>query len=99
MKLHHHPMSSNSRKVLIAASLLGVEVETAVVDLMAGQQHAPDYLRLYPNGLVPTLVDGDLVLWESNAICQYLASMHANSPLWPDDRKARADISRWQCWE
>src|SRR5437879_10284276 len=51
-----------------------------------------------PTGRTPTLVDGDFVLWESNAIMQYVAS-HAPNTLWPDDARARADIVRWQSWQ
>jgi glutathione S-transferase len=48
--------------------------------------------------MVPALVDGDLKLWESNAIMQYLASQRPNA-LFPADPKVRADITRWQFWE
>ncbi len=44
------------------------------------------------------MVDGDFTLWESNAIMQYIASKTA-TPLWPNDARSRADITRWQCWE
>ncbi len=99
MKLYYHPASPFARKVLIAASLLGVEMETQVVDLFAGAGQQPDYLRLNPHGKVPTLVDGDFSLWESNAILQYLAAQVPNSPLLPADARSRADILRWQFWE
>jgi len=69
------------------------------VDLLKGEHHAPDYLKRNPNGKVPTLVDGDFALWESNAIIQYLAAKHAGHGLWPADPRGQADVSRWQCWE
>ena len=59
---------------------------------------APAYLALNPAGRTPTLVDGDVTLWESNAIMQYLADRASNT-LWPNDARARADITRWQCWQ
>lgn len=65
----------------------------------AGAQRKPDYLRINPNGLTPTLVDGDFVLWESNAIMQYLAAQKPGNDLWPEDDEKRADITRWQCWD
>lgn len=99
MKLYVHPMSQNARKALITARHLGIPLETQVVDLMTGQQRQPEFLALNPNGKVPTLVDGDFVLWESNAICQYLASKKPGNSLWPEDERSRADICRWQCWE
>jgi glutathione S-transferase len=47
----------------------------------------------------PTLKDGDFVLWESNAITQYLALRRPESGLFPADERARLDVTRWQCWE
>ena len=48
---------------------------------------------------MPLLVDGDLNLWESRAIMQYLASTKPGNTLWPSDPKRQADIARWQFWE
>ncbi len=59
----------------------------------------PTFLALNPNGMVPVLVDGDFSLWESNAICAYLADMEGGSPLYPRDLKVRADVNRWLYWE
>ena len=67
------------------------------VDLLKGAQRAPDYLALNPSGRTPTLVDGDFTLAESTAIMQYIAAKTPNT-LWPSDARARADISRWQCF-
>jgi glutathione S-transferase len=99
MILYGNPLSPNSRKAHVTALLARAPVEFRVVDLMGGGTRAPDYLAMNPNGKVPTLVDGDFVLWESNAISQYIASRHPESGLWPADDRIRADISRWQCWE
>jgi len=99
MKLYYHPASPFVRKVLIVASLLGIELETQKVELFAGQGQSPEFLRLNPQGKVPTLVDGDFLLWESNAIVQYLAAVAPASPLLPADARSRADILRWQFWE
>jgi len=98
MKLYFFPRSPNSRKVWATAVALNVDIELQLVNLLTGQQRDPEYLKLNPNGLTPTLEDGNLVLWESNAIMQYVASKRPNS-LWPQDDRMRADISRWQCWE
>ncbi|MBS1213485.1 MAG: glutathione S-transferase [Proteobacteria bacterium] len=99
MKLYYHPASPFARKPRLAAALLGIELETEKVDLFAGAGQTPEYLKLNPQGKVPTLVDGDFSLWESNAIVQYLGSKAPVSPLWPDDAQSRADILRWQFWE
>ena len=98
MKLYIHPLSQNARKVRIVARLLEIPLDERLVDLMKREGQRPDYLALNPNGMVPLLQDGKFVLWESNAICQYLASNKPNL-LWPDDQHKRADISRWQFWE
>jgi glutathione S-transferase len=98
MKLFFFPRSPNSRKVWATALALDINLDLQLVDLLTGQQRDPAYLKLNPNGLTPTLQDGDFVLWESNAIMQYLASKMPNN-LWPQDQRVRADISRWQNWE
>jgi glutathione S-transferase len=58
----------------------------------------PAYLRLNPNGKVPTLVDGDLAVWESNTILRYLAAKAA-SPLYPASPAERSQVERWMDWQ
>ena len=99
MKLYFHPASPFARRALIAAHLLGIALETEMVDLFTGQGQSPEFLKLNPQGKVPTLVDGDFLLWESNAIIQYLAALQPETPLYPNDARSRADIARWQFWE
>ena len=98
MKLYGFPASPNTWKVRALAAYLKMPLEFEFVDLIKGAQQTPAYLALNPTGRTPTLVDGDFKLWESNAILQYLASKNA-TPLYPNDAKGRADISRWQCWD
>jgi glutathione S-transferase len=97
MKLYTNLFSPNARKVHAVANELGIELETQTVDLRAGEQRTPEYLALNPNGKVPTLVDDDTVMWESNAIICYLAGKGDND-LWPKSAK-RYDILRWMFWE
>lgn len=99
MKLYYHPASPFARKARIAASLLGIELELHLVDLFSGEGQKPEFTRLNPNGKVPTLVDGEFSLWESNAILHYLAAQVPETPLFPADARVRADILRWQFWE
>ena len=99
MKLHVFPFSPNARKVLFVVHHLGLDVETPLVDLFKSEQMEPWFLGLNPNHMMPLLQDGDFVLWESNAIMQYLAAQKPGSGLWPSDAKAQADVSRWQCWQ
>lgn len=99
MKLFYHPMSNNGRLALAVAKHLGVALDLQVIDLMKGEHRTDDYLGLNPNGKVPTLQDGDFVLWESNAIAQYLAEgVENDTPFFPRDRRSRADLLRWQSW-
>ena len=99
MKLYYVVGSPNCRKVHAVLNHLGLEVDMEYRDFFTGELKAPDYLGLNPNGMVPTLRDGDFVLWESNAIMQYLAAKAPANTLYPKHDAARADISRWQCWE
>lgn len=98
MKLYGFPASPNTWKVRAVAAHLGIPLELEFVDLTKGASRTPGYLAINPTGRTPTLVDGDLKLWESTAIMQYLASQKPNS-LWPDNARARADIARWQSWQ
>jgi len=99
MKLYHHPLSPNVRRVRLTAAVLGIELEEQVVDFAKGEHKAPAFLALNPNGALPTLVDGDFALSESRAIMQYLAAKKPESGLLPSDERGRADVTRWQFWD
>ena len=99
MKLYFDPITVNCRKVLAGLGLMGVSFETSHVDYFNGGQKSPDYLKINPNGAIPALVDGDMKLWESNAILQYAADKSGGSAYYPKDLKVRADINRWHLWE
>ena len=58
-----------------------------------------DYLKLNPNAKVPTLVDGDTVVWESNSILRYLANKHGGGKLYPSDPGQRSQVERWMDWQ
>ena len=98
MKLYFHPMSSNARRARMAAVALGLKPELALVDLQKGEAKRPEYLALNPNGKVPTLVDGDVVLWESIEIMMYLADGTPGQRLYPTERIARAQTNKWLIW-
>jgi glutathione S-transferase len=57
-----------------------------------------DYLKLNPNGKVPTLVDGETVIWESHTILRYLASKLGKTDLYPTDLAKRTEVERWMDW-
>ena len=98
MRLYYHPLSSNSRRVVLTALHLNVNLELVVVDLLKGEHKAPEYLRRNPNGKVPLLDDDGFMLWESHAIMQYLADGTPGQDLYPLEIKARADVNRWLFW-
>ena len=91
MKLYYSD-TLNPRKACAVARYLNSPVEFVHVDLAKGEHKTPDYLAINPNGKVPALTDGDLKIWESNAIMCHLARK-AGSDLWPrdDDAPARSD--------
>jgi glutathione S-transferase len=94
-KLYGFPMSPNARRVQITLEELGVPYEYVLVDLMQGAQKKPEYLKLNPNGRVPTLVDGERVLWESHAIAQYLAAKYPEKKLAGSTPEEVGEVSKW----
>ncbi len=99
MKLYYHPMSSNARVARMAAVALGQKPELVLVDLQKGENRKPEYLTINPNGKVPTLVDGNFVLWESVAIAMYLADKTPGQTLYPTDATKRAHVNQWLIWK
>lgn len=98
MKLYFHPMSGNSRRVLLVATHLEIPLERIVVDLTKQEQRGAPHLRRNPNGRVPVLDDDGFVLWESRAIMQYLADKTPGQTLLPTEPRERADVNRWLFW-
>lgn len=96
MKLYGFPTPRNAC-VWAMIEYLQLAVEAVPIDLRQGQQKTPAYLALNPNGLTPTLVDSDFILWEHAAILQYLAET-AGSTLAPSDPRQRAEATRWISW-
>jgi glutathione S-transferase len=83
--------SINVRKVLWTCAELDLRFEHVESD--------PALLARNPNALVPVIEDGDFVLWESNAICRYLASRQSHRTLLPEDDRARALVEQWMDWQ
>jgi len=99
LKLHVFPLSPRAFKVLFAAHHLGVDYELNFVNLFKGEQNSPAFRGLNPNGRMPVLEDDDFVLWESNAIVNYLASKKPDAGLLPEDVRGRLAIEKWQFWD
>ncbi|MEI7969196.1 MAG: glutathione S-transferase [Betaproteobacteria bacterium] len=91
--------SVNVQKVLWICDELGLAHDRIDAGLAYGVVDTPEYRRLNPNGLVPTLEEDGFILWESNAIVRYLAATHAPGTLWPHDLRVRADADRWMSWQ
>ena len=86
------------RRVLALVKHLGVKAEFVEVDMMAGGFKTPNYIALNPNMKAPTLVDGDLVLWEASAIMAHLC-IKQGSDMWPaSDPVEQIEILRWLSW-
>ena len=99
-KLLGRANSSNVMKAIWLLEDLGLPYERTDVGGPFGGTDTPEYRALNPNGVVPTLVEDDFVLWESNAVIRYLCAANApGNPMWPDDLRARASIDRWMDWQ
>ena len=91
--------SSNVQKALWCAGELGIDfIHESEYGGPHGKLDQPDYLALNPNGLVPTLVHDDFVLWESNTIVRYLGLAFGAGSLSPSDPRDRANAERWMDW-
>ena len=91
--------SSNVQKFLWALGELELKYSREDVGGPFGGNRETDYLVMNPNGLVPTLVDGDTVLWESNVIVRYLARKYAPNSLLPDSLTDLARAEQWMDWQ
>ena len=97
--LYDAPGSPCARRVRAVLLEKGLDWTTRLVDLTRMEQKRPEYLALNPNGVVPTLVHGDRVLYESNVITEYLDDVFPDPPLYPRDAWARARAKMWQAFE
>jgi glutathione S-transferase len=90
IKLHYHPLSTYSRRVLIALIEKQISYEPVVVDMTAREHREPAYLALNPYGRVPTLEEDGFLLYESTAILDYLEATHPTPALAPSEARGRA---------
>ncbi len=103
MRLWGRKSSINVQKVLWCLAELGLkegkDFERIDAGLHFGVTNTPEFLKLNPNGLVPTLQDGDLVLWESNTILRYLARQHDRSGRFTKDLQTQYRSEKWMDWQ
>lgn len=90
--------SANVQKVVWTLGELQLAYEHVPLGGSHGGNAAPEYLAMNPNGLVPTLRDGDLVVWESHAIVRYLAAAYGAGVIWPVEQRERAIVDQWTDW-
>lgn len=99
LKILGRPTSINVRKVLWTLDETGIDyVHEPQWATPEASTKAPEFLSLNPNALVPVIIDDDFVLWESNAICRYLAARAGCDDLLPADLRARAEVEKWMDW-
>jgi glutathione S-transferase len=98
MKLLGRKTSGNVQKVMWLLEELKMPYEREDYGRQFNNTQTPDYLAKNPNAKVPTLVDDELIIWESNTILRYLATK-AKSDFYPDDPAARSQVERWMDWQ
>jgi glutathione S-transferase len=95
LKLYDYPLSGHAHRLRLFLSLLGLEYERVVVDMLKKEHKAPEYRKLSPLGQVPTLVDGDVVITDSTAGLVYLAKKYGDEQWLPEDPAGAAKVQRW----
>jgi len=98
LKLWGRTNSTNVKKALWCLEELGVPYSRVDAGGAFGIVGEPGYAEKNPNRLVPCLEDGELVLWESNAIVRYLAAQYGEPALWKPDPRQRAEADKWMDW-
>jgi len=99
LKIWGRANSVNVQKVLWCLAELDLAYERIDAGMAFGKNDEPAYLAMNPNGRVPTLVEGDFVLWESNSVMRYLAMAYGRgSSVYPEAPKRRAGVDRWLDW-
>jgi glutathione S-transferase len=99
LKIWGRTTSSNVQKVLWCCAELGIAFERVDLGGPFGGNRDTEYLAMNPNGLVPTVKDGELIMWESNTICRYLASTRGGARLYPTEPGRRTHVERWMDWQ
>ena len=94
--VYRHALSGHAHRVELFLALLDLPVQLVDVDLAAGAQKAPEFLKRNPFGQVPVIEDGDVTLADSNAILVYLALRYDKSGTWyPREPLAAAQAQQW----
>jgi len=94
-KLYHHGSSVCAAKVRFAMAEKGMEWDGVYIDILNGEQFDPEYIKLNPKAVVPTLVHDDLVIQDSTVICEYLDHLEPENSLHPKDAYENAQVRYW----
>jgi glutathione S-transferase len=98
LELHYYPSNASLAPHMLLEEI-GAPYALRLVDRTQGAHKSAEYLKLNPNGLIPVLVDGELVLYESAAICLHLVDQHPQAGLAPAvATPARAHFYKWLMW-
>jgi glutathione S-transferase len=90
--------SVNVKKALWCLEELGLPYERTDAGLQFGVVNTPEYRKMNPNGLVPTMDEDGFILWESHSIVRYLSAKYGKGVLWPVDARACAVANQWMDW-
>jgi len=99
MLLYSFTITPNNRKVEAFVKHFDLPVEIYHVNFRKGDTQTDEFHAINPMRKVPALVDGDLNLWESNAILTYIAAKFPETKMLPDTIEGRADVDRWLHWQ
>jgi glutathione S-transferase len=91
--------SGNVQKVIWLLEEIGTPYKREDYGRQFNNTADAGYLKLNPNGKVPTLVDGDTVVWESNSILRYICNKQGSQALYPSEPAARSQVERWMDWQ
>ncbi len=95
LTLYHWEPNANSGKPMLTLAEKGVKYESHYLDLLKFDQHQPEYLRINPDGTIPAMVHGDLMLTESTPMMEYIDEAFAGPPLRPEDPQQRWRMRWW----
>lgn len=95
IKVYYLPPSPPCRSIIMAAKVIGVDLELVLTNIMEGHHMTPEYLKMNPQHTIPTMDDSGFILWESRAILAYLANAYGrDDSLYPKNPRQRAIVDQ-----
>ena len=98
LKIWGRTNSVNVKKAMWCVEELGLPHERADAGMQFGIVNTPEYRKMNPNGLVPTMDENGFILWESHSIVRYLSAKYGKGVLWPMDERTRGVANQWMDW-